>query len=137
MLRTVPRHTCASVENTGVKFVFNMQSANKAFGKDTLTCRRKDVPWKVTCQRLVDHIYAVCAFCSENWTRTIRTLERISMGNQENVTSIPLQKTQKRNVGQPPYKNVQLRNEDISCMKKDATCMWRTMGWAGDENPMQ
>ena len=39
-----------------------MQSANKAFWKDILISKSKDVPWKVKCRRLVDHFYAVFAF---------------------------------------------------------------------------
>ena len=35
------------------------------------------------------------------------------MGSQDNVTSIPLQKTQRRNVAQPPYKNVQYGKKDV------------------------
>ena len=39
-----------------------MQSTNRAFSKDSMIYRSKDVPWKVKCQRLVDHVYAVFAF---------------------------------------------------------------------------
>ena len=35
------------------------------------------------------------------------------MGNQDNVTSIPLQKTQRRNMGQLPLWNVQYGQEDM------------------------
>ena len=35
------------------------------------------------------------------------------MGNQDTVPSIPLQKTQRRNVGQLLYKNVQYGLEDM------------------------
>ena len=72
-----------------------MQSSNKAFQKDVLIYKGKDVPWKVKCRRLVDHLCAVFAFGSENWSWTVLTLD-----NQHNVTSILLQKTQRRNMGQ-------------------------------------
>ena len=39
-----------------------MQSANKAFWKDILIFKSKDVLWKVRCRSLVDHVYAVFAF---------------------------------------------------------------------------
>ena len=39
-----------------------MHSADKAFWKDLQKYKSKDVPWKIKCQRLVDHIYAVFAF---------------------------------------------------------------------------
>ena len=45
-----------------------MQSANKAFWKNILKNQSKDVAWKVKCQRLVDHVCAVFAFGSENWS---------------------------------------------------------------------
>ena len=54
-----------------------MQTAKKAFRKDIQMYKCKHVPWKVKCQRLVDHVYAVFAFGSENLLRTIQTLERI------------------------------------------------------------
>ena len=54
-----------------------MQSANRALWKDSMIYRSKDVPWKVKCQRLVDHVYQVFTFGSENWSWTKQTLERI------------------------------------------------------------
>ena len=53
-----------------------MQSANKTFWKDILVHTSKDVSWKIKCQRLVDHVYAVFAFGSENWSLTIQTMEK-------------------------------------------------------------
>ena len=61
--------TCDAVEE-------RMQSANKAFWKDSLTFKSKDVPWKVKCQRLVGHVCAIFAFGSENWSWTQRTVEK-------------------------------------------------------------
>ena len=54
-----------------------MQSANKAFWKDILIYKSKDVPWKVKCQRLVDHVYVAFTYRSENWSWTMQTLDRI------------------------------------------------------------
>ena len=34
-----------------------MQSANKAFWKDIMMYKSKDVPWRIKCQRLVDHVH--------------------------------------------------------------------------------
>ena len=45
-----------------------MQSVNKAFWKDILIYRSKDIHKKVKCRRLVDHVYAVFAFGSESWS---------------------------------------------------------------------
>ena len=61
--------TCDSVE-------VRMQSANKAFWKDSVIYKSKDVPWKVKCQCLVDHVYVVFAFGSENWSWTQQTMEK-------------------------------------------------------------
>ena len=54
-----------------------MQSAKKTFWKDVLIYESTDVPWKVRCQRLADHVYAVFAFGSENWSWTVLTLDKI------------------------------------------------------------
>ena len=53
-----------------------MQSGNKEFWKDSVIYKRKDVPWKVKCQCLVDHVYVVFAFGSENWSWTQQTMEK-------------------------------------------------------------
>ena len=46
--------TCGAVEE-------RMQSANEAFSwKDIKICKSKDIPWRITCQRLVDHVYPAC-----------------------------------------------------------------------------
>ena len=54
-----------------------MQSANKAFWKDIKIHRNKDVPWRVKCRRLVDHVYPVFCFGSENWSWTVETMNRV------------------------------------------------------------
>ena len=54
-----------------------MQSANKAFWKDIKIYRNKDVPWRVICRRLVDHVYPVFCFGSENWSWTVETMNKI------------------------------------------------------------
>ena len=62
--------TCDVVEE-------RMQSANKAFWKDNMIIKSKDIPWRVKCQRLVDHVYAVFSFGSETCSWTQQTLEKI------------------------------------------------------------
>ena len=54
-----------------------MQSAVKAFWKDILVHRSKDVPSRIKCKRLVDHVSSVFSFGSENWSWTIQTMDRI------------------------------------------------------------
>ena len=53
--------TCDAVEE-------RVQSAKKAFWKDIKIHKSKDVPWRIKCQRLVDHVCAVFSSGSENWS---------------------------------------------------------------------
>ena len=59
--------TCDAVEQ-------RIQSAKRAFWKDTMIFKSKDVPWRVKCQRLVDHMYVVFFCGSESWSWTQQTL---------------------------------------------------------------
>ena len=52
-----------------------MQSANKAHWRDIQVYKSKDVPLRIKCRRLVDHVYSVFSFGSENWFWTIQTLD--------------------------------------------------------------
>ena len=103
------RHAKSNVANEE-----RMQSANKAFWKDILIYMSTDVPWKVKCQRLVGQVCAVFAFGSENWSWTKQTMETMKrLGNRDNVSLVPIQITQRRNMGRQPYKNVQFGKEDM------------------------
>ena len=73
--------TCDAVEE-------RMQSANKAFWKDIMIFKSKDVPWKVKCQRLVDHVYAVKTFGSENWSWMKQTIEKIKGWETKTMTRL-------------------------------------------------
>ena len=72
-----------------------MQSANKAFWEDIPIYNSKDIPWKIKCQRLVDHVNAV--FFPE-----------VKLGRDE--TFLP-EKT-KRDVGLLPDKNTHYGNKN-------------------------
>ena len=52
-------------------------SANKAWWKDVNIYRSKDVPGRVTCRRMVEHVYSVFCFGIENRPWTQKTLDRI------------------------------------------------------------
>ena len=67
------RETCGAVEE-------RMQSANKAFWKDIKIYRSKDIMWRIKCQRLVDPVYPVFSFGSENWSWTQQTTEKLNGG---------------------------------------------------------
>ena len=73
-----------------------MPSANKAFWKDIEIYKGKDVPWRIKCQRLVDHVYAVFSFGSETWSWTQQTLKNQKVGNKNNDEVVPPEKTKKR-----------------------------------------
>ena len=48
------------------------------FRKDVKIYRSKDVPWRVKCRRMVEHVYSVLCFGSENGSWTKKTLARSS-----------------------------------------------------------
>ena len=54
-----------------------MQNANKAWWRDVKIYRSKDVPWRVKCRRMMEHVYSVFCFGSENWSWSRATLDRI------------------------------------------------------------
>ena len=72
-----------------------MQSATKAFWKDSLIFKSKDVPWKIKCQRLVDHVNAEFAFWSENLSWTVQTMEKIKRWETKRMTRLFRLKRQK------------------------------------------
>ena len=39
--------------------------------------RVKDVPWRMKCRRMVEHVYSVFCFGSENWSLSHATLDRM------------------------------------------------------------
>ena len=73
-----------------------MQSANKAFWKDSVIFKSKDVPWRVKCQRLVDHVYAVFAFGSEHWSWTKQTMEKFKGKETKTMTRLFRLKDEKK-----------------------------------------
>ena len=89
-----------------------MQSANKTFWKDIKIYKSKDVPWRIKCQRLVDHVYAVFSFGSEIWSWTQQTLEKLKRG-KNNDEVVQHEKTRRRYVGGIPDKNHHYGQEDM------------------------
>ena len=91
-----------------------MQSANKAYEKDIAVYRSKDVPWRIKCRRLVDHVYSVFSFGSANWSWTIQTMDRIKkVGGEDNDAIILIQQKERRNMGPVQYKMLQSCQEDM------------------------
>ena len=52
-------------------------TANKAWWKDVKIYRSNDVPWRVKCRRMVEHVFCVFCFGSENLSWTQKTFDRI------------------------------------------------------------
>ena len=76
-----------------------VEEAGKVW-KDIVIYKSEDVPWRVKCQRLVDHVYAVFSFGSENWSWTQQTLEKLKVGKRKTMTKLfRLKKTKRRDVG--------------------------------------
>ena len=69
--------------------------------------KSKNIPWKIKCWRLVDHVFAVLSFGSENWTWTIKTIERIKEWETKTMLCLPLQMRKRRNVCREVYKELQ------------------------------
>ena len=117
-----------------------MQSVNKVFWKDILICKSQDVPWKVKCQRLVDHVYAVFTHGSQNWSWTIQTLDRIK--RWETKTTLHLFRFKRHE--EETWVDYRTRTCDMAVKilpfsyERSAESMWPAMRWACDEksNPM-
>ena len=119
-----------------------MQSANKAKWRDILVYRSKDVPWRIKCRRLVDHVYSVFSFGSEIWSLTIQTMDRIKRWE----TKIMMRLFRFRR-----GKDETLVDYHTRCCKAArkiwiqmgllllydliAESMWRAMGWVCDQRP--
>ena len=75
--------TCDAVEE-------RMQSANTAFffWKDIKIYRSKDIPWRIKCQRLVDHAYLVFSFGSETWSWTQQTMDKLKRWETKILTKL-------------------------------------------------
>ena len=54
-----------------------MQSANKAWWRDVKIYRSKDVPWRVKCMVMLEHVYSVFCFGSESWSWSRAILDRM------------------------------------------------------------
>ena len=81
--------TCDAVQE-------RMQSADKAFWKDIMIFKSKDVPWRIKCKRLVDHVNAVLSSGSETWSWTQQTLGKNKGWDTTKSTKLFRLKRQKR-----------------------------------------
>ena len=120
-----------------------VHSANKGFWKDILINKSKDVPWKVKCQRLVDHVYAVFAFGSENWSWTTQTLERIKGWETKTMVRLFRDKRHKEETWVADHKRICNMSRKIWTQmglsffhERIAESVWRAMGWVCDESRM-
>ena len=54
-----------------------MPNASKAWWRDVKIYSSKDVPWRVKCRRVVEHVFRVFCFGSENWSWSRGILDSI------------------------------------------------------------
>ena len=82
----------------------------KLFWKDILITKSKDIPWRIKCRRLVDHVYAVFSFGSENWSWTLQTCERIKGWEAKIVFRL---RQKRRNMGRLFSKSLQNGQQEM------------------------
>ena len=54
-----------------------LQSVDRAWWRDVKILRSKGVPWRVECRRIVEQVYSVFCFGSENWSWRGAILDRM------------------------------------------------------------
>ena len=97
----------------------------------------KDVPWRVKCKRMVEDLYSIFSFGSEDWSWTQKTLDRIKGWETKAIkSSISLQKmrhglTITRELGEWPGKWVQMGLPFLYAV--NAENVWRAMGCFCDD----
>ena len=75
----------------------NAVGKTKLFWKDTKIYRSKDVPWRIKCQRLVDHVYAVFPL-EVKLGRGQQTQEK-KVGDKNNDEAVQAEKRKRKDVG--------------------------------------
>ena len=102
--------------------------------------RSKDIPWRIKCRRLVDHVYPVFSFGSETWSWTRQTRQKIQGWEKTIMTKLFCLKRQKEET----WVDYQTRTSIVarkiwvkmklpSLYVKNAEGMWRAMVWACNE----
>ena len=114
-----------------------LHSASKTFWKAILIYKSEDVPWKVKCQRLDDHVCAVFTYGSENWSWTTNTLDRIK--GWENKTMLRPFRIKRHKEGTlvdyytrtcNMARKIWMRMGLPFLCERIAESTWRAMGWA-------
>ena len=102
--------------------------------------KSKDVPWKVKCQRLVDHVYAVFSFGSANWSCTQHTLENLKVGKTKTMTRLFRLKRRKDETWVEYHartcnmaRKIWVQMGLPFLCEKIAESMWRATEWVCDE----
>ena len=114
---------------------------NKAH-KNILIYKSEDIPWQIKCRRLVDQVFPVFSFGSENWSWTMKTVERINGWETETMLRLF------RFIRKRRRKWIDYYARDCKTARKIwvqmglpflyeviAESMWRAMGWVCDERP--
>ena len=113
-----------------------IQNADKAWWRDVKIYGSKDVPWRVTCRRVVDQVHSVFCFESENWCWSQAVTERIrGLGNTI------FEKTLREDETVQVFCTRTARTERSIWKKRKLPFLkeiitestWRALGWAGSK----
>ena len=88
-----------------------MQSANKVYWRDIQVFRSKDVPWRIKCGRLVDHVYSVFSLGSENSSWTVQTMDKKQEVGDKDNHAFSFQKEGRMKYGSNSIKDAAKRPE--------------------------
>ena len=119
-----------------------MQSANKANWRDILVYRSKDVPWRIKCRRLVDHVYSVFSFGSEIWSLTIQTMDSTKRWETKIMMRLFRFRRGKDETWVEYHtrcckaaRTIWIQMGLLFLYEMMAESMWRAMGWVCDQRP--
>ena len=117
-----------------------MRSANKAFWIDFLMYKTKDIPWKIKCRRLVDHVLQSSPSKVRTGPGPKKTFERIKEWETKTMLRLFRFKKQKEKTWVDYYARTRRTARKIWVQIRlpflyelIAESMWRAMGWVCDE----
>ena len=110
--------------------------------RDIVVYRSKDVPWRIKCRRLVDHVYSVFSFGSEAWSWTFQTMDRIKRWQTKMMMRLFRSKRGKDETWVEYHPRCCKATRKIWIQmglpfrfETIAESMWRAMGWVCDQRP--
>ena len=119
-----------------------VQSAHKAYLRDMLVHRSKDVPRRTKCRRPADHVYSVFSFGSENWSWTIHTMDKIKGWETKMMMRLFRFKRGKDETWVESHtrcctdaRKIWIKMGLSILHEIIAENLWRAMGWVCDQRP--